>query len=135
MVSLHRGRPRRGHFFQHYPPGEQRTHCQFHPSLTDAAGDADRGKRMYLETLASLLFHFSLTFPDRSNPDYNNLLLCAFGALHFWLWDSTLIHIGRSIDTMMRKPISRFFSKLPVSFAMRRQPPTSSIPGDLSEVF
>ena len=92
-------------------------------------------ERMYLETLVSLLFHFSLTFPDRSNPDYNNLLLCAFGALHFWLWDSTLIHLGRSIDTMMHKPISGFFSKLPVSFAMKRQPPTSSIPGDLSEVF
>jgi len=58
--------------------------ASFTASLTDAAGDADRAKRMYLETLASLLFHFSLTFPDRSNADYNNLLLCAFGALHFW---------------------------------------------------
>ena len=83
MVSLYRGRPRRGQFYQHYPPGEQRAHCQIHPSLTDAAGNADRAKRMYLETLASLLFHFSLTFPDRSNPDYNNLLLCASCTLHF----------------------------------------------------
>ena len=27
-------------------------------------------------------FHFSLTLPDHSNADYNNLVLCAFGAYH-----------------------------------------------------
>ena len=34
-------------------------------------------------------FDLFLTFPDRSNPDDNNLLLCVFGAYHiFGLWDS-----------------------------------------------
>ena len=53
-------------------------------------------------------------------------------------------HLGRFIETMMHIPISSFFSKLPVSFAVKQQfwiqctdlwTPTFFIPGDFGEVF
>ena len=83
-ISLHRGRPWRGHFSNITLLENSALIASFTASLKDAAGNADHAKRMYLETSASLLFHFSLTFPDCSYPDYNNLLLCAFDASHFW---------------------------------------------------